>query len=136
MKSNTIKVRADGPLLCRGDIEIYHADETLIRQSDDVVLCRCGASSNKPFCDGSHKMINFTDDGQFTDAKPEALSGEGPLKITVRENAMLLIRGPVTLQSANRQSVTTRNKIALCRSGCSENKPFCDGSHRDCEFMD
>jgi CDGSH-type Zn-finger protein len=27
-----------------------------------VALCRCGASNNKPFCDGMHKTVNFKDD--------------------------------------------------------------------------
>ena len=56
---NRIKVRANGPLLCTGDIEVYAADGQLLEKSADLVLCRCGHSSSKPFCDGSHKAAGF-----------------------------------------------------------------------------
>ncbi len=132
--ANTIKVRANGPLLCTGDILVQDADGKVLEQSDDVALCRCGHSRNKPFCDGAHREAGFTHDGRFTDEKPEALDGEGPLVITVRDNAMLIARGPMTIVSADGSCSTTRNKAALCRCGESAKKPFCDASHRACGF--
>jgi CDGSH-type Zn-finger protein len=43
-----------GPLWVRGGIPIESADGTLYEVRNRVTLCRCGKSSNKPFCDGSH----------------------------------------------------------------------------------
>ncbi|MEE9493571.1 MAG: CDGSH iron-sulfur domain-containing protein [Gammaproteobacteria bacterium] len=134
LTGNTIKVRVNGPLLCKGEIEILDSDGKLLEKTHDVALCRCGASKNKPYCDGSHKDADFTDDGNFTDQRSEMLEGEGILQITLRENAMLLGKGPVTIVSADGSCQTTRNKVALCRSGCSNNKPFCDASHKECGF--
>jgi len=132
---NRIKIRADGPLLCTGDIEVYTADGERLKKSDDLVLCRCGHSANKPFCDGSHRKVGFEDDGIFTGAVSETLDQpSGPLKITVRPNAMLVAKGPMTILCANGNGAVTRNKAALCRCGHSSNKPFCDGSHKDCKF--
>lgn len=128
--TNTIKVRVDGPLLCTGDIEVLDSDGKQLEKSDDVALCRCGHSRNKPFCDGTHRNVSFSDDGSFSDDKAEALGGDGPLVITVRDNAMLIAKGPVTINNADGSCVTTRNKAALCRCGESENKPFCDSSHK------
>lgn len=133
-KTNTIKVRANGPLLCTGDVEVYDATGTLLKKSADLVLCRCGHSQNKPFCDGSHRAAGFEDDGQFDDRKSEPLAGEGTLKITVRPNAMLVAQGPVTMACADDQVGGTRNKAALCRCGRSGNKPFCDLSHKGLEI--
>jgi CDGSH-type Zn-finger protein len=48
-----------GPLFLRGRIQIRDAEERLIREDTRVALCRCGASENKPFCDGSHRRIGF-----------------------------------------------------------------------------
>jgi CDGSH-type Zn-finger protein len=43
-----------GPLWVRGGIEVIGADGTPYETRNRVTLCRCGASKNKPFCDGSH----------------------------------------------------------------------------------
>lgn len=50
----------NGPLLVRGDIDLRTADGRPIRQRRrTVALCRCGMSSIKPFCDGTHKLTHF-----------------------------------------------------------------------------
>jgi CDGSH-type Zn-finger protein len=50
-----------GPLWIRGGIPIESADGTPYEVRNRVALCRCGASSNKPYCDGSHASIKFND---------------------------------------------------------------------------
>ncbi|WP_084141410.1 CDGSH iron-sulfur domain-containing protein [Cryobacterium roopkundense] len=50
----------NGPLLVRGSFEILTpAGEVIPPRRKTVALCRCGISALKPFCDGSHKAINF-----------------------------------------------------------------------------
>jgi CDGSH-type Zn-finger protein len=51
----------DGPLRVTGDISVSTSDGTELEARARVTLCRCGASGNKPLCDGSHKGIGFTD---------------------------------------------------------------------------
>ena len=54
----TIKVRRDGPLLVQGPVRLIDADGNEIPwEGDDIVLCRCGRSATKPFCDRSHRQI-------------------------------------------------------------------------------
>src|SRR5262245_4267420 len=55
----TVEPRPDGPLFVRGRLRIVAADEELVREDTRAALCRCGASENKPFCDGSHRRIGF-----------------------------------------------------------------------------
>jgi len=50
-----------GPLWVRGGIRIESEDGTPYEQRNRVTLCRCGASSNKPFCNGSHASMKFND---------------------------------------------------------------------------
>jgi CDGSH-type Zn-finger protein/uncharacterized Fe-S cluster protein YjdI len=59
----SIKTRKDGPLRLDGPFELIGRDgesggET-VRRGEEAVLCRCGGSANKPFCDGSHKHNGF-----------------------------------------------------------------------------
>ncbi len=54
-----VVVSGNGPLLVKGDIEIRLPDGSSQSRSGSTALCRCGASGNKPFCDGSHKKIDF-----------------------------------------------------------------------------
>ena len=51
----TITPGDNGPIRCIGPISIVDADGNLIRETEETYLCRCGQSSNKPFCDGSHR---------------------------------------------------------------------------------
>lgn len=47
-----------GPLLVRGDFEVFDADGTPIpKNRETVALCRCGGSKIKPWCDGTHKLL-------------------------------------------------------------------------------
>jgi len=48
----------DGPLMCRGNINITANDQQILTVIDPA-LCRCGHSKRKPFCDGSHNKIQF-----------------------------------------------------------------------------
>jgi CDGSH-type Zn-finger protein len=58
--TSTITPYEDGPLIIRGDFEILTPDGTPIEPGRaTVALCRCGKSAIKPFCDGTHKAINF-----------------------------------------------------------------------------
>ena len=50
---------ANGPLLVEGSFEYYNAKGELIATKGKAFLCRCGQSSNKPFCDSSHKKVGF-----------------------------------------------------------------------------
>jgi CDGSH-type Zn-finger protein len=133
MTENLIEVRKNGPLLCRGHIEVLDATGALLERSDDVALCRCGLSDLKPFCDGSHKKIGFEASGTVEDEKAEPLEEDGPLHITVRNHAMLVAKGPMRIVGSE-GGETTRNKAALCRCGQSNRKPFCDLSHKACGF--
>ena len=51
----------NGPLALRGPFELLGADGEHER-GGRAALCRCGASGNKPFCDGSHSRLDFTTD--------------------------------------------------------------------------
>ena len=50
-----------GPIWVRGGIAIESADGEAYEIRNRVTLCRCGASGNKPFCDGSHGTVGFKD---------------------------------------------------------------------------
>jgi len=50
-----------GPLWVKGGIEIESADGEKYEKRNRCTICRCGKSSNKPFCDGSHISTRFND---------------------------------------------------------------------------
>jgi len=51
-----------GPIWLRGGVQVVGADGFRYEVRNRVTLCRCGASQNKPFCDGAHASIGFTDE--------------------------------------------------------------------------
>ncbi|GGM40647.1 hypothetical protein GCM10011351_28560 [Paraliobacillus quinghaiensis] len=54
-----IQVRDNGSILVKGDVELLDAEGNRYETKPAFSLCRCGASKNKPFCDGAHKKIQF-----------------------------------------------------------------------------
>jgi CDGSH-type Zn-finger protein len=56
--SITIKVRENGPLVVDGEFKLVDANGTEIPIVKKA-LCRCGGSTTKPFCDGTHSKIGF-----------------------------------------------------------------------------
>lgn len=51
-----------GPIWLRGGVQLVGADGFQYEVRNRMTLCRCGASKNKPFCDGSHAAIGFSDE--------------------------------------------------------------------------
>ena len=61
MPDPTIKIIPNGPYRVMGPTKILdpQGNEVLIEAERGVSLCRCGASANKPYCDGTHGRIGF-----------------------------------------------------------------------------
>lgn len=66
----------DGPLVVRGDVEIRVGGVPVSRVRRTVALCRCGGSTIKPFCDGTHKVTGFCS-GESVPSCRELAEGEG-----------------------------------------------------------
>lgn len=127
---NTIQVEPNGPLYLHGDIEILTTDDELLLKDTRVALCRCGASQDKPFCDGSHSKIDFQASGELgEDMLGQKEGANGKLTVSLAKNGPLLLQGQVEILSAEGEVSCQGSKGALCRCGVSENKPFCDGAH-------
>lgn len=61
-QSNTeITIFKNGPIMIKGSLSIKHKDGKE-EAHEEVYLCRCGQSENKPFCDGAHKKCGFKDE--------------------------------------------------------------------------
>lgn len=70
----TVVACPNGPLLVRGEIELRTPDGSLVpRNRRTVALCRCGKSTIKPFCDGTHKIIGFRTEPEPPRPSPSAL---------------------------------------------------------------
>ncbi len=88
-----IKVVKDGPYIVSGGVPLYEqtmitdeaghtkelVDEKKLTAKENYVLCRCGASKNKPYCDGTHNGIDF--DGTETASRKPYLEYLKYLKV-------------------------------------------------------
>ncbi len=55
-----IRLKENGSIRIKGIVDIVDADGNVIETKSDFSLCRCGASQDKPWCDGAHKSCGFT----------------------------------------------------------------------------
>lgn len=76
MSENEVKItaRLNGPFRVEGPIKLVdpNGNEWDLTGKPAVSLCRCGASANKPFCDGTHKTIGF----QAAELAPVAVAAD------------------------------------------------------------
>ena len=54
-----IQIRPNGPIVITTDCHITLSNGEVEIRKGTTTLCRCGASEKKPYCDGSHRKINF-----------------------------------------------------------------------------
>lgn len=130
---NETLVSQFGPLKIKGNITLIHEDGTL-EYANQLSLCRCGHSQNKPFCDEQHIEAEFKDSGRFAQGS-EAPTPMRPMPIAVTclEDGPLQFEGRMRfVDFLGQQCTKPRGK--LCRCGHSVNKPFCDGSHKRVRF--
>ncbi|MES1187255.1 MAG: ferritin-like domain-containing protein [Myxococcales bacterium] len=122
---NLLAIREAGPYAVRGELSIAG------RTSDfRATLCRCGASKNKPYCDGSHHEVGFAATGEPPTGQADMLDARGgPLEIEPLQDGPLQVRGNLEITSGTGRVVSRLTQARLCRCGGSANKPFCDGTH-------
>lgn len=211
-----IRVADGGPYMVSGAVPLTtktpvmsEHGEPLTWRTDEAeevraryALCRCGASGNKPFCDGSHNTLEWdSSDGGAQgsyDERATSLGGEGleilddrplcvhagfcgnkvtnvwkmaadtgdsriraqamamiercpsgaltfsvdgetiepalPAEIAVIPDGPLWVSGGIPIERSDGESLEVRNRVTLCRCGQSNNKPLCDGSHKEVGF--
>ena len=123
-------MREAGPYAFRAQLQIDG-----VAAGFRATLCRCGASKNKPYCDGSHHTIGFTASGEPPTGKTDMLTTrDGVLAIDPQTNGPLKVRGNLEILSGTGRAVARVTSAYLCRCGGSANKPFCDGTHAKIGF--
>jgi len=127
---NEVRVAYNGPLFVRGELQIAGAADDMEGVRFRAALCRCGLSKNKPFCDNSHENGGFRDYGAVGEKGDGLEESGGPLKVEKAPDGPLLLKGNFKIVASSGRVAWTGTRAALCRCGHSDNKPFCDGSHK------
>ena len=123
---NVVRVLENGPLAFRAELRFEGGGHSL-----RATLCRCGASNNKPFCDGSHKSLGFSATGEpATQDSQELAQRAGMLEVIPVLDGPLHIKGSLEVVSATGRTVNRVIEAWFCRCGGSAKKPYCDGSHK------
>ena len=127
---NLVHLRENGPLAFNAPLQISGKDEGL-----RATLCRCGLSKRKPFCDNSHAEGGFVASGEREPKSSEPLAArDGPLQVEPQKNGPLKVIGNLEIVTGTGHTIDRVTETWLCRCGQSQNKPYCDGSHRKAGF--
>ena len=129
---NTLRVRENGPLAIEAELLV----SGMAQASPRAMLCRCGQSKNKPFCDGAHVAAGFTATGEPPAKEAPALEmRNGPVDLLPQPNGPLKIVGNLEIVSGTGRTLNKVRQAFFCRCGQSKNKPYCDGSHKVVGFV-
>ena len=127
---NQLKTRENGPYAVHASLVVDG-----VADGFRATLCRCGLSQRKPWCDGSHAAAGFVATGEpATVDTPGLATRGGALRITRTQDGPLRVEGNLEICSGTGRTVSRVTEATLCRFGHSNNKPFCDGSHRVAGF--
>ena len=129
-----IEIMDDGPLIVSDLNSLEDGEGNGLAIKKKVALCRCGASGNKPFCDGSHKGAGFK--SSLSPAESSAPGKEGDAVVRSLGDGPYEVCGDIELCVEDDSELSGDDPYYLCRCGASENKPFCDGSHKRIGFTD
>ena len=128
---NTARLWENGPLAFHAEL-VVGVDASNFR----ATLCRCGLSKNKPYCDHSHVEGKFVATGEPATRASDALAmRNGPLKVTPTKDGPLMVEGALEICTASGRTLSRETKAWLCRCGHSQDKPYCDGSHKAAGFV-
>lgn len=129
---NLLRLRENGPLTFEAPLLVRGQPEPAPR----ATLCRCGASANKPYCDGSHVAAGFVASGEVAVKESVALEARGGVvEVSPLPNGPLKVVGNLEVVSGTGRTVNRVTQAFLCRCGHSANKPYCDGSHKAAGFV-
>jgi CDGSH-type Zn-finger protein len=131
-ESNILIVQINGPNLVKGELTVV--TPTRVRAMQSAMLCRCGHSRDKPFCDGAHVKSGFTDPAQLAANLESVAIGTGPLTIRPTPNGPNRCEGPLMIRGSDGRSASS-GLTFLCRCGESRTKPYCDGTHKKIGFQ-
>lgn len=127
---NTVRVRENGPLAMHAPLKIDGVDEGF-----RLTLCRCGHSQNKPYCDGQHAAQQFVATGEPPAKSSDTLPArDGALNVTGIKDGPLHVQGNQEIVTGTGKTINRTTETFLCRCGHSDNKPYCDGSHKEVGF--
>jgi CDGSH-type Zn-finger protein len=134
----TITIRPDGPYRVEGGVPLEGPEGQPYELKPAYSLCRCGQSSNKPYCDGTHKECGFVgaesaDPGSSFARAVDAAEVEASVIQVVRDGPYEVFGGP-TLTYSDGRICEESSFYRLCRCGASKSKPFCDDSHVEVGF--
>ncbi len=133
---NVLRVRENGPLAILADLRVVGPDGGIDATHQRATLCRCGASKNKPWCDNTHHDIAFAASGEPPSKESQPLAARaGVLTVSPQKNGPLQVEGNLEICSGTGRTIDRVEKTWLCRCGHSQNKPFCDGTHRKIGFV-
>ncbi|MEL6919693.1 MAG: CDGSH iron-sulfur domain-containing protein [Pseudomonadota bacterium] len=79
---SVIRMKDDGPLVVENPPIVRRADGEVIETKAVAALCRCGASANKPFCDGSHQAAGFSSAADHSKLRKTPISYSGQVEGT------------------------------------------------------
>ena len=128
---NTLHIRENGPYALSADLQLGEKPCA----SQKMTLCRCGASKNKPYCDGTHVDIGFVATGEVAVVdSPDPESRSGVVIVSPLKDGPVQVDGNLEICTGTGHTVNRVQQVHLCRCGHSNNKPYCDGAHSKAGF--